>query len=56
MYSPIAQLSGAIDRVGVPGAYGSGVSTCQPVMLASRVQTCSGIKPSGVAKARSIGR
>src|SRR5687768_4080595 len=53
MYSPMAQLSGAMDLFGVPGAYGAGVVTCQPVILAVLFHTCSGMKPSGVENART---
>ena len=42
-----------MDFVGAPRAYAGGVTTCQlPGSVAVCVQTCSGMKPSGVAKVR----
>ena len=54
MYSPIAQLSGAIDWVGVPATYPGGKVTSQPATgVAVWFHTCSGINPSGVENALS---
>src|SRR5664279_255281 len=56
MYSPIAQLSGAMDLVAVPGRCADGVTTSQSGRFVGCVQTCSGMKPSGVENAFSAAR
>ncbi len=63
MYSPCAQLSGAIEPVASPGVSPGGTVTAQPDgvslsagSVALGFQICSEMKPWGVEKAFSAAR